>query len=898
MNVFHKVTLESLKKNKTRTIVTIIGVILSAAMICAVTTFASSFSNYALETAIYENGNWHGRVLGTEYHTYEDVCCTGDVKEAIYIQQLGYARLQNCENEYKPYLYVLGTEKNTGDVLPIRITSGRYPESNQEILLPDHLFSNGGIRYEIGDTVTLELGERLLDGYPMTQNNPIQIDDNGKLIPNSETVEIRESRTYQVVGFYNRFNYNIEDYSAPGYTALTLADKDPSAEYLYDIYFQMEKPKTIYDFMEKMGFPNDWNTDVLMYLGTSQYNSLTQMLKSLALIVIGLIMFGSVALIYNAFSISVSERTKQFGLLSSIGATKKQLAGMIGFEALAVSAIGIPVGILAGVGGIGVTLFFIGDKFRSMGFPISLKLHVSVLSIVAAAVIALVTVFISAWIPSKRARKVTAVEAIRQSEDIKLKKGDVKTSKLTYKIFGLPGVLARKYYKRSKRKYRATVLSLFMSIVLFVSASSFTNYLTELVEGGYGGEGYDLSLRVAGDELSEFSATDMLHKLNSTTGVTDVSYQQSLYVTSYIDPKYLTDQLKEYLGVQDPDSNFVELTTHVTVVDDDTYRAFLKEHDLDENQYMNPNAPMAVAIDGGMDFDYVTGRYEKVNYLNNPQCQLTAEFIRYIEGYSFTGVTEDEDGNQVAQYIKNDSQDEDAYLYLPWEQAFAKNQLQIGTVIYDRPFFTGTISVPILVYPMSLAGNVYEGFGRNTREYYYEFKMLSSNHNESYSAVKTLLDENGFDSGDLYDQAAYEDNQRNMITIIRVFSYGFIVLISLIAMANVFNTISTNISLRRREFAMLKSVGMTEKEFHKMMSYECLLYGTTALLYGLPVSGFVTYLIWKSIISGFSTEFRLPWISIGIAVFSVFAVVFATMVYAMSKIRKESVVENLKNENT
>ena len=130
-----------------------------------------------------------------------------------------------------------------------------------------------------------------------------------------------------------------------------------------------------------------------------------------------------------------------------------------------------------------------------------------------------------------------------------------------------------------------------------------------------------------------------------------------------------------------------------------------------------------------------------------------------------------------------------------------------------------------------------------------------------------------------------------------MFSYGFIVLISLIAAANVFNTISTNISLRRREFAMLKSVGMTQKGFNKMMNFECLLYGSHALLFGLPVSCGVTYLIYLAIMEGFETTFHLPWTAIGIAVLSVFLVVGATMMYSMSKVKKDNPIDALKNEN-
>ena len=159
------------------------------------------------------------------------------------------------------------------------------------------------------------------------------------------------------------------------------------------------------------------------------------------------------------------------------------------------------------------------------------------------------------------------------------------------------------------------------------------------------------------------------------------------------------------------------------------------------------------------------------------------------------------------------------------------------------------------------------------------------------------LDEHGLPSGNLYDAADREETNRNLMFIINVFAYGFIVLISLIAAANVFNTISTGINLRRREFAMLKSVGMTQKGFHKMMDYECLMYGAKSLLWGLPAAVGVTYLIYRSINAGYVTNFYIPWVSIAVAVFSVFAVVFATMLYSTNKLKNENIIDALRNEN-
>lgn len=899
MNVFNKVTLQSLKKNKTRTIVTIIGIILSAAMICAVTTFASSFMNYAKENTIYTDGNWHGYQRDTDFQTYKDIWNTGKVEEAVYLQQLGYAYADGCENEFKPYIYVLGAGKDVEEVLPIHITSGKYPTSSTEILLPEHLYTNGGVKYNLGDTITLELGQRMLDGYPMSQDSPCYIYEQGNEVFNGEVLDVKETRTYKVVGFYERLSWRIETFEAPGYTALTLSDKETYTPYKYDVYFRMENPKDTFDFMKEMKLTGDFNSDLLMYSGTFAVNAFTTMLYSLAAIVIGLIMFGSVALIYNAFSISVSERTKQFGLLSSIGATKKQLKRMVFFEALSVSAIGIPIGVIAGIGGIGVTLMLLGDKFKSMGFGVDMKLSVSPAAIIIAVVVALITVLISAWIPSKRATKVSAVEAIRQNMDVKNTK-PVKTSKLTYKLFGLSGMLANKHYKRNKKKYRTTVLSLFMSIVLFVSASAFTDYLMETVGVGFGSVGFDLTMHASGNEFDKITPEELLNRMKAAKSVTGGAYSQERYVNAEISTKYLTNEGIEFLDKnqgQSEDKSSRDAHSYITFVDDATFRALLKENGLNEKKYMDPENPLAIAVDRATMFNLYTQKYETTNFFKDDEFSLVIHKEKDIPGYYCSGEITDETGKTVVRYTKDPESNVEGeeYILYTLEEGYLYTTLNIGDVIYEKPFFVRDSSGMRFIYPISLAEQVFEDFDAINNSYYY--MLTSDNHAESYTAVQSILNDNGFNTKNLQDIAEQEESERNIVTIIRVFSYGFIVLISLIAAANVFNTISTNISLRRREFAMLKSVGMAQKDFNKMMNFECLLYGSRALLYGLPVSCGVTYLIYLAIMEGYEASFHLPWTAIGIAVLSVFLVVFVTMMYSMSKIKKDNPIDALKNEN-
>ena len=897
MNIFNKVTLQSLKKNRTRTIVTIIGIILSAAMICAVTTFASSIYNYALDNAIYVDGDWHGSAEDIDSKTYESIKDDSKIKSYVYAQQLGYSKIEDCKNENKPYLFLLGASDGFNEMMPVHITSGKYPTSSSEIIIPEHLFENGGVELKIGDTLQLALGVRMLDGYEMSQNNPFYVyDENNEAVPSGETLTVKETRSYKIVGFYERPSF--ENYTAPGYTAITIADKQISEKYSYNVWFKMNETKDVYSFIEDNKLPGKTNSSVLRYSGVSRYTGFNSMILSLSIIVISLIMLGSISLIYNAFSISVAERTKQFGLLSSVGATKKQLRRMVVSEALMVSAIGIPLGILAGVGGIGITLFFVGNKFEALiGYPIPLKLSVSALSIVVAVVIALLTVLISAIVPSKRATKVSAIEAIRQSKDINTKIKKVRTSKLTYKLFGLPGMLANKYYKRSRKKYRATVLSLFMSVVLFVSASAFTGALTESVTDSFGRVEYDISLYGNENNFKNDTADILLKELKSDKGVDKVAYTQYTYLFVSALPEQVSKEFLAYTATSEslPASEIknVGIYTNLIFIDDTAFRELLRLYKLNEDEYFNTNIPKSIVVDGRTIFDSVLGKYTSYNVLKSEDATVSFVVQKEFEGYYFDRETVDEQGNPL--YVYENPKVSGDKMTLTKEEAFEEKNAEIGKIIYDEQFFLDVNSRLALIYPISQRDNVIsiENFINKGYNYY----ITTDTHVETMSAIEETLSDLNLTKIHTHNVAADEEENRNIVIIIQVFAYGFIILISLIAAANVFNTISTNIALRRREFAMLKSVGMTAKGFNKMMNFECVLYGTRALLFGLPVSVGISYLIHLAVSEGYQKDFTLPWVAIGIAVLSVFLVVFVTMMYSMSKIKKDNPIDALKNEN-
>ena len=237
--------------------------------------------------------------------------------------------------------------------------------------------------------------------------------------------------------------------------------------------------------------------------------------------------------------------------------------------------------------------------------------------------------------------------------------------------------------------------------------------------------------------------------------------------------------------------------------------------------------------------------------------------------------------------------DEATKRYLPEEKAVSHISISIGSVLQEKPYFAGHNTN--LIYPESVKDEVMlEGYSQT-----HAF-ILCDDHTKVAGDVTRLVRDIGGDSNhvSIVDYAAEIESTRALVTVAKVLAYGFIILISLIASANVFNTISTNISLRRREFATLKSVGLTSKGMRRMMTFESILYGVKSLMFSLPVSLAMTYLVYiVASDSGYEMGFYVPWDKFIIAIASVFIIVALSMVYSIKKVNKENTVETLRNEN-
>ncbi|MCI8599003.1 MAG: ABC transporter permease [Lachnospiraceae bacterium] len=900
MNVFTRTTIKTLQKNKTRTLVTIIGIILATAMLTAVTTFISSLQNYMTEAVIYQMGDWQGALyhLGTD--KVEEIQNSDEVAKACAFQMLGYANRPGTTNENisqtgVPYLFLMGLSKESQEMLPIRLRAGRMPENNSELIVSSAAITSGKSDIEIGDTFDLEIGKRWIIGEEpreeLTLYNPLikKVEEgSSKDSEIGEELIPEETRTYTVVGIIETPRF--VDLSNPAYYAATLADEIPKEGSRYACYFKLYKSSEIYKFteehMEGMSYAT-YNSELLRYQGVSKNRPFMRMLYGLSSILILLIMTGGISLVYNSFAISVSDRTRQFGLLASTGATPRQLRGMVFREAFLVSAVGIPVGILSGIIGIGITLHFTGRSFYYLyDSEVLMHLHVSWPAVLIAGATALITVLISAWIPSRRAARISPMEAIRQSGDIRVPRKIVRKGKLSYRFFGLEGMVARKHFSRNKKQYRATIFSLFISIVLFISASSFSSYVRSSITTVHETPENDISMYIE-DVEKEGALEKVQERVRNIEGVDRMVSIQGVNMDVPFDPEQITEDYRALLDTEDRDTSLGKLyredgklmlyDSRILIVEDKAYEEYVEELGLPKEEYLGSDTKKVIVLNQVQGYIQKEQRFRLYDILKTPGEDiemLLTDYTAMRETQEKTGEEQSREDFQSSIKVTIGTFAEKApmNLYAEWGGGFS--------VILSKGMFE------------RLAGK--ENFCLQGAQLY----IQAENHREVAERLETLSLDGSFDSYFfVIDEAESRQTYRSMLLTVDVFTYGFITLISLIAVANVFNTISTGVLLRRKELAVLSSVGMTPKGMRRMLNYECILYGSKALLYGLPVSLFITWQIYGVVHRSMDTNFYIPAASILIAVSSVFLVVFATMLYARSRLKGENIIDSIRQES-
>ena len=931
MNILSKVTWKGMWKNRTRTIVTIIGIILSTAMFMAITTLGYSLWDYLLRTEIHNSGDYFLRFDYTTSEHLESLSADDRTSKLGSLGILGYTTFELQQREdyvSRETCAVAAGDQAFYDMVSIRMVDGRLPQTNSEIVITEniyHYLKDAGQPCEIGETVTLNIVPEYAE-----YEGEIPLPADGEAF----------TKSYTIVGISATF-VRLNDTDLYLSHLFTFADTGDSPLW-YRIYLKTHNPRDAYPVMHEMpdGIAGSTNDSLLEYYGVTQYTNYNTMITLICVVLAAIIMVGSVSLIYNAFSISVSERTKQFGLLSSVGATRKQIRGAVFTEAVLLSGIGIPLGILSGYVGIAITLNILSGRINTListsGGTIFLEPKFSWLAAVIAAAIALFTVLISAAIPAGRATKISPIDAIRQKNDYSVPRKTIRVSKAAYKLFGLPGVLSRKYYKVSKKKYRATVISLVISIILFICASSVSMMINETVDRTIDTENFDMLCMGDKETLEEIRNQDF---------VDQSAYYADGYYQVHVPDSQLSDSFLDCWEAIHNAYDMLDKNMHdirLLYLEDSVFKQYLREHNLPESEYFDSDIPTALVIGKEVtvyNFHAAVGEADRFTYSYAPY-DAEGEILQMLEGTVPAGINPFESegpGTSGYNYLSTEA-GEPILEIVPYvdlgdgrigedrdnrvEYLIRLETNQEGKTIasyFQRDITTGAVAeTPVtseeVTTPCVRIGATIRDlpFGVSfdaLEAYYYNYLILPLSAAPSdasvdlcitvsnYTAAKTYLDSTLSEYG-YRDYKENEENNRTLILLINVFSYGFIILISLISVANVFNTISTNVGLRRRDFGMLRSAGFREKDLLRMMNYECLTYGCKALVWGVPISLVLSFLI-QSIDRGIAnTEFVPPWTALLIAALCVFVVVFTTMFYAVSRLRKDNPIEAIRMENT
>ena len=811
MSILNRLTIKNLRLNKKRTIVTIIGIILSTALMVGIGLLFSSFQDLMIRDTIGYSGKYEANYSDVDLDKLNNIKDKGFTY--FYEKPIGFSKIESS-NEYKPYMYITSVNKEYFNEL--KLVDGSFPKNENEVVISNHVITNGGLNYKVGDIVTFTYGSRNIDG-DITLANSELVD--GEFLTNEGT------HTYKIVGIVDRSNF--ESYSASGYTAFTVDVNSDNGN--VNLYVMFNKNKKIIKQSEELAKELNYNGDInynstlLALYGESTYGNVMSSMGGMMIIMLSLVSIGCIIVIYNSFAISVMERKKEFGLLSSIGTTKRQLSHTVFFEALVVGVIGIILGILGAYIGIGCVILIINNLISDM---LEYKLHLvtNPLFIIIPVIFMIIVIGVSAFIPSRRASKVSPIEAIRQNDDIKINKKKIRTSKLVLKLFGIEGEIALKNIKRNKKKYRVTIVSLFISIVLFISFSSYMNYTLNTASSVMGEVPYDYQISYFGNYTYSDEYLDFYKSAYGENGIKALNNLKYQYISIYI-------------------------------LDDNSYNKYKKLIGLDKDSVILLN------------------KFKGVSYGNNKRVNYNIPVIN--------------NGNiniKICNFDNDEDVDTTKYCNNNIDNIFVTNKS--FDLIEEFSYMDD--------FKLIVNKKLYDSIS-DSSTHYTQFNIISDNTNNIDKLTKDL---------DKYSNVNYTNikeamkQTNNLILVVKILMYGFISLVTLIGVTSVFNTISTSMALRKREFAVLRSIGLTNRGFNKILFFESLFFGMKSLIFAIPVSIGITVLIHYALADMVSiSTIIIPWKYIIISIVSVFVIVLLTMMYSTSKIKKHNIIEQIREEN-
>ncbi len=864
MKALGKITLRNIRLNKKRAWVTIIGIMLATALIVVVADMAASFRASMVEYEKVNSGDYHYCFHDVAPENLKYFQENRSIERIGYSVDMGYTELADGKNPDKPYLFLRAMDENAMKTANVTLVEGRLPENSHEVVISETIRTNGRVTYQLGDVIQLTNNKR--------QNaDGIECDQTVEYVEGeSLTKEGTAPGEYTVVGVMERLMRDQEQYYAPGYTVITKLESPEEYEHVtvYATYTKaglknreavtaglMGVSEELYQRYENGGdiSEEEWkqleritpyvecNIWLLKYELLLFSSGNLKMLYSMAGIAIAIIIVTSVFCIRNSFVISLTEKQRLYGILSSIGTTRRQRKKLIYGEAFALGVIGIPLGIALGLLA-GWIVVKVAGHLMLEGLNIDLVYVISIPAIIIGVGLAFVTLALSAAYSARKAAKLSPIQAIRGNESIKISPKEIRMPHYLESWFGVGGKIAYKNLRRARVKYRTTIISIVVSVAAFIGMTGFMKVSMEVVHIHYEECDYQLAVYVDGLEQSEEAK-----KIAYLEGVNQAEIVSIGYFQMPTEDVKYSEQSKTMIDADEQAAGEYELFT-VVALDPDSFREYEKQQ--------------GVTVENTENQAFLISEVTKVVEKGNTVKYVTGDLYDYRAGDVLTGVMEETENPIEFHILKKTT-----------EQPMGLNIQGIGVLVVSSEWLQDRT----------------EGFMDDLTVYI---------DCEDPDAVETEIRDNmNLSTYSIYNLKDSYEASKALFTLIGIFVYGFIIVIALIGITNIFNTITTNMELRSREFATLKSIGMTKKEFRRVIWLESLFYGVKSLLIGVPVGILLSIAFHYAMGNNIEAPYQVPWLGIVIAVGAVFMLLFSIMRYSMGKINRKNIIETIQNEN-
>ena len=857
MSIVSKLTLKHLLGNRKRTIVTVLGIAISTALISAIILGVFSFFKFFGQIAVQADGNAQAQFDEVTYDQFislsEDKRIAAAGLRELDNKQTGIRLLSDSEDRFR-----VGNIDHADETFLSMVVVSDYdgvlPQNSSEIAVEEQfLIDNRLDGIGIGDSLTFEQGYRYIDdeleGFLYLGGN-YRSDENFEAL-SAETCRItailhgnKPTKDWDILRGLDS-DYYPDVKNSQVYIQLRNCD--------HTAIKQLRSIVSDYG-INKYHFNSEYLLSVFAFEGSGgTYRAFFVMMAVALLIAV----ITSVILIFNSIGMSLTERMRYLGMLASVGATARQKRSSIYFEGFILGLIGIPLGLLLGYIGTKITLAYLGSRIlesdmlvdaQGMRGGIPVKCDIKVLA--AIVFFAAITILVSVFVPAMKASEVMPIDAIRQTDILKVKTGKLRVNPLVRKIFGYEGELAYKNIKRNGVKGTVITVTIAVSVILFLAINFFCNALVRANQYEY-----EIPYQIlASCSLAESDS------LRST--VTDMEGVDDVYSAGMIQflfkKKADSDVELANTDIADPEfllpgfSNLDLSSMLVLVIDDEDFDRILADNGIEKDEYHKDT------LKGVLLNDYF--HEKKPSEVFNGG--MLGQVLHYDKSEGFPPAVE------VGAFVRYDDADK-IFKLVP------KTNIAVyvpASMYYDK----AAEVLPADRLTVDLA-------------------VETARPREIYDSIYQLFESEGYHNYYCSDMSDAAKIMETVTLMLKTAMYGFTALLTLIAIANIVNTISTGVLLRRKEFAMYKSVGMASGGFKKMIRLETMLYGVKALTIGIPVSLLLSFLMYNAFETSLYT-FDPDFMMYGIVSAGVFGILTISMALSINRIKDDNIIEALKED--